>query len=170
MTSTSKNSHNGGLSSANSINHQNTSNSLHTGSSRKKEKNIKQIIETEEIVKETIHVYDGDSSLRKRVFRTIIVPQSCSYKILLEASLRTFHTNDDPNKYYITIPLFKSSMQQNLFEDLQIEERKIDSENPIKYIKKIFNDDEQSQNKIEILLRYIDEVVENIRIFSGLFK
>jgi hypothetical protein len=61
-------------------------------------------------------------------------------------------------------------MQQNLFEDLQIEERKIDSENPIKYIKKIYNDDEQSQNKIEILLRYIDEVVENIRIFSGLFK
>ncbi len=143
-----------------------------TSSSKKKDKN-KQQTENEEISKETIRVYDGDASLRKRVFRTIIVPQCCSYRILLEASLRTFHINDDPNKYFITIPILKYNSPHNIFDDFQIEECHVDQENPIKSIKAaLLTEDDQSKNvpKSSILLRYIDEIDENIRIFPGIFK
>ena len=143
-----------------------------TSSSKKKEKSSKQQADSDEVSKETIRVYDGDTSLRKRVFRKIIVPQCCSYKILLEASLRTFHINDDPNKYFITIPLLKYNSPHNIFDDFQIEERHVDDENPIKSIKATMADDDPSNNipKSSILLRYIDEVDENIRIFPGIFK
>jgi hypothetical protein len=169
ITSTPKIFINSGSTSNNSIQNQSITNFINTGSSRKKDK-YKQPIENEEISKETIHVYDGDSSLRKRIFRTIIVPQNCTYKILLDAALRTFHINDDPNKYFITIPIIKYTTQQHLFEDTQIEEKNINEDNPIKSIKKIFIDEDQLKNKTAIMLRYIDETDESIRIFSRTFK
>ena len=141
---------------------------FNTGSSKKKDKS-KQQAENEEISKEEIRVYDGDASLRKRVYRKIIVPQNCSYRILLEASLRTFHINDDPNRYYISIPILKYNTPNNLFDDVQIDEKNIDEDNPIKSIRSLTEDD-HSNCKPPILLRYIDEIEENIKIFSEIFK
>ncbi len=89
-----------------------------------------------------IQVYDGNTSLRKRVFRTIAVRQHCSYLAILEVSLRTFHINDDPNNYYLSVPVSSSSGKQtNLAssgssaEDYQPEEYLIDETCPIKSIR-----------------------------------
>ncbi|KAL8607776.1 hypothetical protein ACOMHN_039449 [Nucella lapillus] len=51
---------------------------------------------------EVIRVYDGNGSLKKRLYRTISVPRSAPGHLLLEAALKTFHISDDPKNYYIT--------------------------------------------------------------------
>jgi len=98
--------------------------------------------EEEEVI---IQVYDGNTSLRKHVFRTISVKQNCSYLSILEVSLRTFHINDDPNNYYLSVPISTGSnsinKQANLacsgssVEDFKPEEYLIDETCPIKSIR-----------------------------------
>ena len=77
----------------------------HGGSSKKKSSKQQGADEEED---EVIRVYDGNTSLRKNVFRTIFVNRNCSYLGILLASLRAFHINDDPQNYYLSIPIAAS--------------------------------------------------------------
>lgn len=51
---------------------------------------------------ETIKVFDGNYSLRRRIFRPVTVPRTCTVDQLLSASLRSLHITKDPNKFYVT--------------------------------------------------------------------
>ncbi|KAG1714229.1 Diacylglycerol kinase theta [Nymphon striatum] len=51
---------------------------------------------------EVIKVYDGNSSMRRRMFRTITVPKTSSRDHILAAALRSFYIADNPNNYYVT--------------------------------------------------------------------
>lgn len=147
------------------------------GGSKKKDKSKQQAAEEEE--DEIIKVYDGNTSLRKRVFRTISVSKNCSYLGIMEASLRTFHINDDPNNYYVSIPMSTSSKQMNLSgsysnsssEEFQVEEVLVDETNPIKSIKTAAaNCSGKTDYRSSILLRYKNNESENIRIYPGVIK
>ena len=46
---------------------------------------------------ETIKVFDGNCSYRRRIFRAINVPRTCSLEQLLTTALRAFHIARDPN-------------------------------------------------------------------------
>ncbi len=87
------------------------------------------------------------------------------------ASLRTFHINDDPTKYYISIPLLKMNSSSAFSDEFQIDELVIEEANPIKSIKSSFSPNNYFESsKPYILLRYKDESIENIRIYPGTFK
>ncbi len=84
--------------------------------------------------------------------------------------MRTFHINDDPSKYFISIPYLLSSTNQAvmpsiLTEDYQIEERLVDETNPIKFIKAFLVTNKMEGVKPSIVLRYKDEFVDTIRIY-----
>ncbi|BFZ21453.1 hypothetical protein BsWGS_24491 [Bradybaena similaris] len=51
---------------------------------------------------EIIRVFDGNASLKKRLYRTISVPRNANVQAILEAALKTFHISDDPKNYYVT--------------------------------------------------------------------
>jgi len=122
--------------------------------------------------------------LRKKSFRTIVVSRNCTYQTLLEASLRTFHINDDLSKYYLSIPLnslvnnninnnsaseeFSSTNNTNAINSNNQDEILVDESSPIKSIKSISTFD--GSNKFSILLRYKDESNEQIRIYPCVFK
>lgn len=87
------------------------------------------------------------------------------------ASLRTFHINDDPTKYYISIPILKLNSSNAYSDEFQIDEILIEEANPIKSIKSSFTVNNYLEStKPYILLRYKDETSENIRIYPGTFK
>jgi hypothetical protein len=46
---------------------------------------------------ETIKVFDGNCSLRRRLFRAITVPRTCNMEQLLTTALRAFHIAREPN-------------------------------------------------------------------------
>ncbi|XP_025091817.1 diacylglycerol kinase theta-like isoform X2 [Pomacea canaliculata] len=50
---------------------------------------------------EVIRVFDGNASMKKRLYRTITVPRNAPAQVLLEAALKTFHISDDPKNYYV---------------------------------------------------------------------
>lgn len=54
------------------------------------------------VVTEVIKVYDGNSSLRRRIFRTIVVPRQSPLKQVLILALRAHHITKDPNSFYLT--------------------------------------------------------------------
>ncbi|KAK2179943.1 hypothetical protein NP493_466g05012 [Ridgeia piscesae] len=51
---------------------------------------------------EIVRIFDGDSAVKKRSYRTVAVPKSAPAQVLLEVALRTFHISDNPKNYYIT--------------------------------------------------------------------
>lgn len=52
---------------------------------------------------ETIKVFDGNCSLRRRIFRAITVPRTCTLEQLLTTALRAFHIAREPS---VSFPLF----------------------------------------------------------------
>uniref|UniRef100_A0AAG5CR92 Diacylglycerol kinase n=1 Tax=Anopheles atroparvus TaxID=41427 RepID=A0AAG5CR92_ANOAO len=56
----------------------------------------------EERDEETIKVFDGNCSYRRRIFRAISVPRTCSLEQLLTTALRAFHIARDPNLFFLT--------------------------------------------------------------------
>ncbi|XP_058169835.1 diacylglycerol kinase theta isoform X2 [Anopheles ziemanni] len=56
----------------------------------------------EERDEETIKVFDGNCSYRRRIFRAISVPKTCSLEQLLTTALRAFHIARDPNLFFLT--------------------------------------------------------------------
>lgn len=51
---------------------------------------------------EVVKVFDGNCSLRRRIFRTIVVPRQAPLKQVLVLALRTYHITKDPNTFYLT--------------------------------------------------------------------
>ncbi|XP_022709842.1 diacylglycerol kinase theta-like isoform X2 [Varroa jacobsoni] len=51
---------------------------------------------------EVIKVYDGNASMKRRMFRTITVARSASREAIIAAALRAFHVSGDPKHYVIT--------------------------------------------------------------------
>lgn len=51
---------------------------------------------------EVIKVYDGNNSLRRRIFRTIVVSRQASLKQVLTQALRAFHITKDPSSFHLT--------------------------------------------------------------------
>ncbi|KAK2580423.1 hypothetical protein KPH14_006173 [Odynerus spinipes] len=51
---------------------------------------------------EMIKVYDGNSSLRRRIFRVITVSRQASTEQILTSALRAFHITKDPSNFYLT--------------------------------------------------------------------
>ncbi|UYV75005.1 DGKQ, partial [Cordylochernes scorpioides] len=57
---------------------------------------------SKEKVEEVIKVYDGNGSLRRKHYRTIVVLRSANKEQLVCACLRAFHISDDPRHYQVT--------------------------------------------------------------------
>lgn len=53
---------------------------------------------------EMVKVYDGDNSLRRRIFRVISVPRQATTEQVLTSALRAFHITKDPSTYEISSP------------------------------------------------------------------
>ncbi|CAL1279215.1 unnamed protein product [Larinioides sclopetarius] len=51
---------------------------------------------------EVIKVYDGNASLKRRMFRTITILRNATREEMVCAALRAFHISDDPKHYYLT--------------------------------------------------------------------
>ncbi|XP_011703402.1 PREDICTED: diacylglycerol kinase theta isoform X7 [Wasmannia auropunctata] len=51
---------------------------------------------------EMIKVYDGNNSLRRRIFRVITVPRQATTEQVLTSALRAFHITKDPSNFYLT--------------------------------------------------------------------
>lgn len=51
---------------------------------------------------EVIKVYDGNNSLRRRIFRTIVVARQAPLKQVLTQALRAFHITKDPSSFHLT--------------------------------------------------------------------
>lgn len=47
-------------------------------------------------------MYDGNNSLRRRIFRTIVVSRQSSLKQVLTQALRAFHITKDPSSFHLT--------------------------------------------------------------------
>ncbi|XP_067205135.1 diacylglycerol kinase theta isoform X6 [Linepithema humile] len=58
--------------------------------------------EKEEKEREMIKVYDGNNSLRRRIFRVISVPRQATTEQVLTSALRAFHITKDPTDFYLT--------------------------------------------------------------------
>lgn len=54
-----------------------------------------------------VKVYDGNNSLRRRIFRVITVSRLASTDHLLLTALRAFHITKDPRKYLFGTSCFK---------------------------------------------------------------
>ncbi|XP_019700505.1 diacylglycerol kinase theta isoform X3 [Harpegnathos saltator] len=51
---------------------------------------------------EMIKVYDGNNSLRRRIFQVISVPRQATTEEVLTSALHAFHITKDPNNFYLT--------------------------------------------------------------------
>ncbi|XP_076252009.1 diacylglycerol kinase theta isoform X8 [Rhynchophorus ferrugineus] len=71
---------------------------LHSG----KEKQDKQTKKEEERDEEVIKVFDGNNSLRRRIFRIIVVSRQATLNQLVVQALRAFHITKDPAQFYLT--------------------------------------------------------------------
>lgn len=79
-----------------------SSSHLRNESTHKSDKGDKREREKEERDEETIKVFDGSLSLRRRIFRAVTVPRHCNVEALLTTSLRAFHITRDPYAFYLT--------------------------------------------------------------------
>lgn len=66
-----------------------------------------------------IKVYDGNNSLRRRIFRVIPVPRQATTEQVLTLALRAFHITKDPSmhiceKSYIHINIYESLLSSLL--------------------------------------------------------
>ncbi|XP_050312450.1 diacylglycerol kinase theta isoform X2 [Anthonomus grandis grandis] len=67
-----------------------------------KEKQDKTKKGEEERDEEVIKVFDGNNSLRRRIFRAIVVARQASLLQVLVQALRAFHITKDPDQFYLT--------------------------------------------------------------------
>lgn len=47
-------------------------------------------------------MYDGNNSLRRRIYRVIVVSRQAPLKQILTQALRAFHITKDPNSFQLT--------------------------------------------------------------------
>ncbi|CAF3955054.1 unnamed protein product [Rotaria magnacalcarata] len=127
-----------------------------TSGKQKRDKQTSKAQQEEEEEREIIRVYDGNATFRNCTPRSISVPKQATYTQILEASLRTFHINDDSTKYCITVPTDDVGGDQPLDETM-----------PLKSLKQI------SRRKLNIYIRYKergDMDCDYVRVYPGILK
>ncbi|XP_046350974.1 diacylglycerol kinase theta-like isoform X3 [Haliotis rufescens] len=104
---------------------------------------------------EIIRVFDGNASLKRRLYRTISVPRNASAQAILEAALKTFHISDDPKNYYVS----EASETVNV-----VGERELEENSPIRSQLKT-----PDGKRPSIFLRYKDKNPDkgHIRVYPG---
>ncbi|XP_037913720.1 diacylglycerol kinase theta isoform X2 [Hermetia illucens] len=65
---------------------------------------------------ESIKVFDGNSSLKRRIYRVITVSRTCTLEQLLTTALRAFHITRDPNAFYLT-DLYAQTGEDTILQD-----------------------------------------------------
>ncbi|XP_033726446.1 diacylglycerol kinase theta-like isoform X2 [Pecten maximus] len=105
---------------------------------------------------EIIRVFDGNSSMRKRMYRTISVAKNAPAQAILEAALKTFHISDDPKNYYVS--------EASEFALHVSGERELEENSPIRQQLKT-----PDGKRPSIFLRYKDRDPEkgHLRIYPG---
>ncbi|XP_043273541.1 diacylglycerol kinase theta [Venturia canescens] len=73
-----------------------------TGGHSRDPKSPKEKDEKERGDEEMIKVYDGNSSVRRRIFRVISISRQATTEQVLTAALRAFHITKDPSNFYLT--------------------------------------------------------------------
>ncbi|CRL08161.1 CLUMA_CG020913, isoform B [Clunio marinus] len=101
---------------------------------------------------ETIKVFDGNCSLRRRIFRAITVPRTCSLEQLLTTALRAFHITKDPTQFYLT------DLYATNGDEIQIQEPM-----PVLNLQKI------EGKRPAIFLRFRDKEIDKgfVRVYPG---
>lgn len=66
---------------------------------------------------EVIKVFDGNCSLRRRIFRAITVPRTCNLEQLLTTALRAFHIAREPNVRFLYLGDF-----ERIFTDFYLQQ------------------------------------------------
>ncbi|CAH0552914.1 unnamed protein product, partial [Brassicogethes aeneus] len=67
-----------------------------------KERQDKQNKDKEDRDEEVVKVYDGNNSVRRKIFRTIVVPRQATLKTVLTQALRSFHITKDASSFHLT--------------------------------------------------------------------
>ena len=68
---------------------------------KERQKERAKVEKEKENEEETVKVYDGYSSLRKRLFRTVTVNKTCSKEELLMTAMRAFVVSQDSRNFYL---------------------------------------------------------------------
>ncbi|KAK0157190.1 hypothetical protein PV328_011767, partial [Microctonus aethiopoides] len=98
---------------------------------------------------EMIKVYDGNLSLRRKIFRVISIPRQASTVQVLKAALRAYHiTKSEPDLFYLT--------------DLYAAE-----ETPLCDPTPILNLNRKEGKRRAVFLRYKDEPSGEVRVYPG---
>ncbi|XP_037051989.1 diacylglycerol kinase theta isoform X7 [Bradysia coprophila] len=130
-------------------------------------KDSKKEKEKEERDEETIKVFDGNYSLRRRIFRPVTVPRTCTVDQLLSASLRSLHITKDPNKFYVT-DLYAPGGEEVRCQDPQpvLNLHRIEGKRPAIYLR--FRDKENDKGFVRVypgkLQLQIDEPFVNVGV------
>nr|CAH7752083.1 unnamed protein product [Callosobruchus chinensis] len=69
-----------------------------SGKDNRQDKNKNQEERDEDVIK----VYDGNSSMRRRIFRLVVVQRTAPLRQVLTQALRAFHITRDPNVFHLT--------------------------------------------------------------------
>ncbi|KAH3712803.1 diacylglycerol kinase theta-like isoform X2 [Dreissena polymorpha] len=103
---------------------------------------------------EIIRVFDGNASMKRRLYRTISVPKNAPAQAILEAALKTFHISDDPKNYYVA-------------EASEFGERELDESKPIRAQLKT-----PDGKRPSIFLRYKESDPDkgHIKVYPGCLK
>ncbi|XP_052250225.1 diacylglycerol kinase theta-like isoform X4 [Dreissena polymorpha] len=107
---------------------------------------------------EIIRVFDGNASMKRRLYRTISVPKNAPAQAILEAALKTFHISDDPKNYYVA-----EASEFAMF----VGERELDESKPIRAQLKT-----PDGKRPSIFLRYKESDPDkgHIKVYPGCLK
>ncbi|XP_011504566.1 PREDICTED: diacylglycerol kinase theta [Ceratosolen solmsi marchali] len=97
---------------------------------------------------EMIKVYDGNNSLRRRIFRVVMVPRQATTEQILTLAMQAFHITKDPNNFYLT--------------DLYTTE-----ETPLCDPSPILNLTRKEGKRPAVFLRYKDVEDGEVRVYPG---
>ncbi|XP_058803614.1 diacylglycerol kinase theta isoform X2 [Phymastichus coffea] len=103
--------------------------------------------EDKEREEESVKVYDGNSSLRRRIFRLISAPKSATTEQLLTLALQAFHITKDPSDYLLT--------------DLYDNERPLSDPLPLAGLKR------REGKRPAVFLRFRDVESSEVRVYPG---
>ncbi|GAB6028280.1 hypothetical protein CHUAL_002459 [Chamberlinius hualienensis] len=99
------------------------------------------------MLQKTIKVYDGNYSMKRRVFRTISISKTASRNLILETALRAFHVREDPKYFYVTDALSLDEVELDEQQPLLTITRR-DGRRPAVFLR--FRDTDNDQGYIKV--------------------
>lgn len=90
-------------------------------------------------ITETIKVFDGNCSLRRRIYKAVTVPRQCNLEQLLETASKAFQIRRDYNVSPFHVPNFFLSISKIVLQDFYLtdlyasgpEECRVQDPNPV---------------------------------------